>query len=91
MLISSLVVTSWFYSVYNIVTSWVNFTEKSFHEHELQLPDYDMGKYFCPNVQISARKMYFLNFCLAIFQGQMLKLSIIPEINIFGSKYFPRL
>ena len=30
-------VTSWFYSVYNIVAYWVNFRYKCYHEKELQL------------------------------------------------------
>ena len=40
MLISRFWVTSWFYSVCNILTCWVNFREKHLHEHELQLSDY---------------------------------------------------
>ena len=50
MLISRFWVTSWFYSVCNIVTRWVNFREKYLHKHELQLSDYNMGKYFRANV-----------------------------------------
>ena len=49
----SFLVTSWFYTVCNIVTRGVNFREKHLHEHELQLSDYNILKYFRPNVQIS--------------------------------------
>ena len=42
----------------NIVTQWVNFREKQLHEHELQLSDYNMGKYCRPNVQISGRNIF---------------------------------
>ena len=59
MLISRFLVTSWFYFVCNIVTRWVNFREKHLHKHELQLSDYNIGKYFRPNVQISGRTIYF--------------------------------
>ena len=38
------------------MTCWVNFGEKHLHEHELQLPDYNISKYFRPNVQIYGRK-----------------------------------
>ena len=33
-------------------------------EHELQLSDYNMGKYFRPNVQISGKTIYFFHSCL---------------------------
>ena len=36
---------------------------------------------FAQNVQISGRKIYIFNFCLWIFQGQIEKLKIIPEIH----------
>ena len=35
-------VTSWFYTVYNIVTRWMNFRENHLHEHELKLSDYNI-------------------------------------------------
>ena len=54
----SFLVTTWFYSIYNIVTRWVICREKHLHKHELQLSNYNMGKYFRPNVQISGRKIY---------------------------------
>ena len=34
------------------MTRWVNFRVKLLHEHELQLSDYNMGKYFDPNICI---------------------------------------
>ena len=61
---SFFLVTSWFYSVYNIVTHWVNFREKHLHEHDLQLSDYNMGKYCRQNVQIFGRKICFSDVCL---------------------------
>ena len=42
MLISLFRVTSWFDTVWNIVTRWVNFRENHLHEHELQLSDYNI-------------------------------------------------
>ena len=59
MLINRFLVTSWFHSVYNITTRWVNFREKPFHKHELQLSDHNMGEDFRPNVQITGRKNIF--------------------------------
>ena len=53
MLISPLGVTSWFDTAFNIMTRWVNFRENHLHEHKLQLSDYDIWKYFDPNI------MYF--------------------------------
>ena len=50
---SVILVTTWFYFVCNIVTRWANYWEKHLHNYELQLSDYNMGKYFRPNVQIS--------------------------------------
>ena len=41
------------------MTPWVNFRENNLHKHELQLSDYNMEKYFRPNVQISGRKIFF--------------------------------
>ena len=64
MLISRFWVTSWFNSVCNIVTCCIYFREKHLHKHELQLSDYNMGKYFRQNVQISGRTIYFSHFCL---------------------------
>ena len=55
----SFLVTSWFYTVYNIVTRWVIFRDKHLHKHELQLSDYNMEKYFRPNVQILFEKYIF--------------------------------
>ena len=40
MLISLFIVTSWFDTVCNIVTRWVNFRENHLHEHKLQLSVY---------------------------------------------------
>ena len=37
MLISLYRVTSWFDTVYNVVTRWMNFRKKQLHEHELQI------------------------------------------------------
>ena len=62
MLISRFWVTSWFYSVYNIVTLLVNFREK-----HLQLSNYNMGKYFRPIVQISGWKLIFSIFAYKFF------------------------
>ena len=42
MLISLFRVTSWFDTVYNIVTRWVNFRENHLHEHKQQWSDYDI-------------------------------------------------
>ena len=53
MLISRCWVTSSFYSVYNIMTHWQNLRVKHLHEHELQLSDYNMGKYFDQNICFS--------------------------------------
>ena len=39
MLISLFGVTSWFDTICNIVTRWVNFIENHLHEHELLLSD----------------------------------------------------
>ena len=64
------------FSVSNIVTRWVNFREKHLHKHEIQLSDYNIGKYLRPNAQISGRKIekyFFSNFCLKFFQGQTQK------------------
>ena len=60
----SFLVTSWIYTGCNIVTRLVNFREKTFASHELQLSDYNILKYFRRNVQISDRKYIFYNFCL---------------------------
>ena len=35
-------VISWFDTVCNIVTRWVNFRENHLHEHELKLSDYNV-------------------------------------------------
>ena len=42
MIISRFLVTSWFYSIYNIGTSWVSFRVEHLHKHELILLDYNM-------------------------------------------------
>ena len=62
--------------------------KKQLHEHELQLSDYNIKKYFRQNIHISGRKIYIYIFCLRTFQGQNEKLNIIQEIPILGSKYF---
>ena len=64
----SFLVTSWFYFVCNIVTRWANFREKHLHNYELQLSDYNMGKYFRPNVQISGRKIFLPIFAYKVFK-----------------------
>ena len=46
------------------LTHWVNFRENHLHKHELELTDYNMGKYIRPNVQITGRKIYLSNVCL---------------------------
>ena len=74
MLISLFRGPCWFDTVCNIVTRWMNIRKKQLHEHELQLSDYNIQKYFCPNVQIFGRKKYIYNFCLWTFQGQNEKL-----------------
>ena len=54
----------------------VNFREKHLHKHELQLSDYNVGKYFRPNVQITGRKIYFFPaFAYQVFKvkGQKCK------------------
>ena len=62
--------------------------EQQLHKHELQLSDYNIS-FFRPNVQISGSKKYiFTIFANELFQGQNEKLKIIPEIHIFGTKYF---
>ena len=61
----SFLVTSWFDSVCVTVTRWVNFIEKHLHEYELQLFDYNVSKYFRPNVHVSGR-IFFLQFLLKI-------------------------
>ena len=60
-------------SVYNMTTRWVNFRERHLHKHELQLSDYNMGKYSCPNVQITGRKIYFSSFLLIKFSRSKAK------------------
>ena len=50
MLISHFRVTSWFDTVCNIVARWMNFRENHLHEHELHLSDYNIQKYFDPNI-----------------------------------------
>ena len=45
MLISLFRVTSWFDTVNNTVTRWMNFRENHLHEHDLQLFDYNIKKY----------------------------------------------
>ena len=68
-------VTAWFDTVCNIVTGSVNLRKKKqLHEHGLLLSDYNIYKYFRPNVQNSGRKIYIYNFCLRTFQGQNEKL-----------------
>ena len=42
MLISPFRVTSWFDTVNNAVTHWMNFRENHLHEHDLQLFDYNL-------------------------------------------------
>ena len=36
-----------------IVIRWVNFRENHLHKHELQLSDYNILKYFDPNICIA--------------------------------------
>ena len=70
--------------VYNnvIVKRWVNFIEKRLHKHELQLSDYNMGKYFRSNVQISGRNIYFFQFLLINFSRAKAKI-----VNNTRNKY----
>ena len=59
MLISLFRVTSWFDTVCNIATHWVNFRDNHLHEHDLQLSNYNIYKYFDPNIMYF---WYYLQF-----------------------------
>ena len=48
MLIGLFRVTSWFDTVYNVVTRWMNFGKAQLHKHELQLSDYNIKKCIGP-------------------------------------------
>ena len=37
----------------------MDFREKKLHGYKVQLFDYNVRKYFCPNVHISGRKIFF--------------------------------
>ena len=43
------------------VTRWMNFRETHLHKHDLQLFDYNISKYFYPNI------MYFWYYLQKIF------------------------
>ena len=60
MLIRLFRVTSWFDTVCNIVTRSVNFSENRLHEYKLQLADYDIKKYFDPNIKYFWYHLQFL-------------------------------
>ena len=95
MLISLFRVTSWFDTVRNIVTPYINFRENHLHEHELQLSDYDIYKNFDP------KYMYFwFNFSffdLEKFISKNCKYKFFYQKLVhFGRKYshfitFPKL
>ena len=62
MLIKLFRVTSWFDTVCNIVIRWMKFRENRLHEHELQLSDCNVKKYFDPNICISGIIYIFFSF-----------------------------
>ena len=67
--------------------TWVNF-ETFLHEPELQLSDYNTGKYFCSNVHISGR-MFFFFICFAN-NFFMVKIEIVITGKTYiWVKYFP--
>ena len=56
---------SLFDSVYNIMTPWLNLREKHIYKYEMQLSDYNMGKYFRLQMYKFLVVIYiFTNFCL---------------------------
>ena len=66
MLISLFRVNSWFDAVNNAVTRWMNFREDNLNEHDLQLFNYNVKRYFDPNF------MYFWHY-LQLFQFDLEK------------------
>ena len=64
MLISLFRHTSWFDTVYNIVTRWVNLRENHLHEHELQLSDYNISSILSQILCISGIYLQFFNLTL---------------------------
>ena len=70
MLINQFWVTSWFDSVCVQVTSWLNFRQKCFHQHEQQLSEFNAWKYFHPTICISGRKVIFAIFASKHFHGR---------------------
>ena len=77
MLIRLFRVTSWFDTVCNIVTRWVNFRENHLHEHKLQYSDYDIKKYFDPNIMYF---WYYLKFFVLTLKRSKAKI-----VNIYFS------
>ena len=73
MLISLLRFTSWFDTVYNIVTRWVNFRENHLDEHKLPLFVYDID----PNIMYF---WYYLQFFILTLKSSYAKI-----VNIFFS------
>ena len=70
------------------MTRWVNFRENPLHEHELQLSDCNIKKYFDPNIMDFWYYLHFFNLTLKI-RKQKLKIYIfIPEICTFWEKIF---
>ena len=67
-LISIVLVTSWFDSVFIRVTCWINFTINFYHKHDLQLPDYNVGKYFQQKVNILGEIIVFTISAVKGFQ-----------------------
>ena len=73
MLISLLRFTSWFDTVYNIVTRWVNFRENHLDEHKLPLSVYDID----PNIMYF---WYYLQFFILTLESSEAKI-----VNIYFS------
>ena len=66
MLISSVQVTSWFDSVFIHVASCVNFRKSCHLKHDLQLLDYNLGKYYEQEVDIFGE---FILFTISAIKG----------------------
>ena len=64
MLIRLFRVTSWFNTVNNAVTHWMHFRENHLHEHDLQLFDYNVKKYFDPKIMYFWYYLQFFNLTL---------------------------
>ena len=89
MLISLFRVFSWFDTIYNIVTRWVSLRENHLHEHEPQLSDCNILKYFDPNIVYFWYYLQFFKLTVKKNHKQNCKYIIfLPEICTFGRKYF---